>query len=492
LGLTRLTKSQGFKNSLWTFLSSIAYPILLLISTPFFIHKLGAEQFGIWVLINTMLQIISSLNLGLGDSIIKFISQYDHLTQKDEIDKMVSTVITLTLFITITVSSLGLGVSYAVDITKLINVSSSSSTIAIWSLRLALLIISIRFIDLILLAVLQGFNRYDLSAKFSFTSKGLILLANVVCVQLGGNLVIIFLSTLIVQLCYLFIEVKIIKNRYSFISFFPSHSSSRAKRILSFGIWSWLQSVVAMVTIQVDKLIVAHFSGLEVLSYYSLGSMLAIQIHTIFLSISAWVFPAVSKRIETREPLKPFYNNAQALLLMFGYSSLIILFLLEKQLFTIWLGQDSYRQSIIFIKLFLCYNLFLLPNIIPYYFLNGAGFVKYNTLSEFILKILNITSMVIFYNYLGATGLVWGLIVSTAFVLPLKTALSNRFALGIANRWYGFESLCTGTCLVICFLNNDLAIKGIAAFIALLFFYYIYLRNSSVLDIVRNRVHPNI
>ena len=117
--------------------------------------------------------------------------------------------------------------------------------------------------------------------------------------------------------------------------------------------------------------------------------------------------------------------------------------------------------------------MFLLPNIIPYYFLNGAGFVKYNTLSEFILKILNITSMVIFYNYLGATGLVWGLIVSTAFVLPLKTALSNRFALGIANRWYGFESLCTGTCLVICFLNNDLAIKGIAAFIALLFFYYI-------------------
>ena len=90
-----------------------------------------------------------------------------------------------------------------------------------------------------------------------------------------------------------------------------------------------------------------------------------------------------------------------------------------------WLGDQTYANSIKYIRLFVFYNLFLIVNIMPYYFLNGTGHVKYNTLSEFLTKVLNIGGMLLMANYLGIEGLIWGLILSMVIASPIKSSFTN-------------------------------------------------------------------
>ncbi len=88
--VTSLLKTQSFKNTAWNLVGTVSYPLLFLFCTPFFINKLGPDQYGIWMLINTTTQLMSVLNLGLGDANIKFISKYIALGDFASIRKTVT------------------------------------------------------------------------------------------------------------------------------------------------------------------------------------------------------------------------------------------------------------------------------------------------------------------------------------------------------------------------------------------------------------------
>jgi O-antigen/teichoic acid export membrane protein len=96
---SKLFKSQGFKNSFWSFLSAGSYPVLVLIATPLFLTKLGDKQYGVWVLVNTILQLMSSVNFGLGDSSIKFISESQAKEENQHTNQIVSLMLTLSLLV---------------------------------------------------------------------------------------------------------------------------------------------------------------------------------------------------------------------------------------------------------------------------------------------------------------------------------------------------------------------------------------------------------
>jgi O-antigen/teichoic acid export membrane protein len=457
------------------------YPVFALLLTPFFLTELGAQQFGIWVLINTTLQLISAFNFGLGDAIINFVSKDSIKANHKELNKTISTSLFLTSIISVVVVVLGIALIYIGSRYNWFSISSGDNNLAPNCLRLALFIFVIKFFDLIVLSIFQGFSRYELSSKFSLLSRVLSLGANFVCLLIGLDLLSIFISSGIVQLGCLLAEIIVVKKLYPFLTLRFSIDVIGLKKILNFGVWTWLQSVLVVFTVQIDKFIVAAYSGVEVLSYYSLGAMLASQIHSIFVSVSSWVFPAVVKKSEANEPLEPFFKNANTLLLILGFGSIVSILFLEKPIFTLWLGAETYSKSTVYIQLFLFFNLFLLPNIIPHFFLNGSGYVRQNTVSELVFKGLNILSMVVFYFLMGNTGLVWGLIISSAIATPIRIWLVQKLVLKEESKWWGFESILTSLGITLFFIVDNLLLKLPLMFVILFVFYYNHLRGSSVL-----------
>jgi O-antigen/teichoic acid export membrane protein len=95
-------------------------------------------------------------------------------------------------------------------------------------------------------------------------------------------------------------------------------------------------------------------------------------------------------------------------------------------IFKQWLGEEVFSQSYPFISLFLCYEMLLVLNIIPYYFLNGAGFVRLNTWFEIFTKALNLAGMFLFYQYFGVFGLIYGLLASLVISIPIQNYFLSK------------------------------------------------------------------
>lgn len=243
---------------------------------------------------------------------------------------------------------------------------------------------------------------------------------------------------------------------------------------------------MAIVTTQLDKFLVVYFSGVQTLSYYSLGSMITTQLHSIFSSASGWIFPVVSKKDALNEPVKKLFFDAQTILLGIGFSAIFVFLLLEERILKIWLGDQTYANSIKYIRLFVFYNLFLLVNIMPYYFLNGTAHVKYNTLSEFLTKVLNIGGMLLMANFLGIEGLIWGLILSMVIASPIKLSFTKVHALRINNVGWGLESIVCPSLLVLCFFVDNPLMIGFLIVLFVVVFSRVYLVNGSLIKVSRS------
>jgi O-antigen/teichoic acid export membrane protein len=457
-------------------INTVSYPLFVFATTPYFIKHLGAEQYGIWVLINTTTQLMGIFNLGLGDTAIKYISNFRVDNQDDEIRKTVSAIWGIGILVFFLAVALGVGLLIAISYTSWFNISPGLRTLAGLSALVGFNLFGIKFLEQIILSVLQGYERYDIASKLSLASRISILAGNFILIFLGYSLLEVLLSSVAILVTFLVVEIALVRKMYPVIRFKASYERSTLRSIFQFGFWSWAQSLLAIITTQTDKFIVAFFSGVQVLTYYSIGSLITTQVHGVFTSISAWVFPAVSKKTSDGSSLYSFYRKSELLLLAFGFGAIITFLFVEKPLLVLWLDEDTYAKSIRFIKVFLYYNLFLLIHIIPYWFLNGTGNVKHNTAAEFATKILNICGMLICYKIFGTIGLIWGLVFSMFFATPIRLTFVYRHALNRKNFSKGLEQLIAPALIVLAFETDDLIYRVSLLLLFLITFYFIYVR----------------
>jgi O-antigen/teichoic acid export membrane protein len=172
---------------------------MVLVCTPFFINRLGPDQYGIWMLINTTIQLMSVLNLGLGDANIKFISKYVALEDFHAIRKTVTATFSLALIIVLLSFGLGLLLSYLIQYHDWFKLPTNYKMIGIESVRFAFVLFGLKFLEVIVLSIFQGFERYDRSSMFSLLSRVVVLTANVVWVYNGASLIEVFISSVVFQ-----------------------------------------------------------------------------------------------------------------------------------------------------------------------------------------------------------------------------------------------------------------------------------------------------
>ncbi|NJM25760.1 MAG: oligosaccharide flippase family protein [Bacteroidia bacterium] len=238
--------------------------------------------------------------------------------------------------------------------------------------------------------------------------------------------------------------------------------------------------VIAIVAANIDKFIVAYFSGVEVLSFYSLGYLVMTQVHAVFSASSSWVFPLISAKKSRGENLGTFYHNMQAIVVSFGFVTIAAALLLQKPLISLWLGNELAQQAYPFIRIYLFTNFFYTINIIPHHVLNGTGNVKHNTLSELVMKSVSIGLMMLFYYLLGDVGLIWGIVGALILTTPLKVGMTRKYGLRQSNLAFYPACILPGILIVATFSLNSPVLIALGTGLFVIAFYLIYLKPSDL------------
>ena len=141
---------------------------------------------------------------------------------------------------------------------------------------------------------------------------------------------------------------------------------------LNYNFWYWLQSVVALLGFMADKLVVAYFTDVKTMGYYSIGSLIGTQIHNFFLAFGGFIFPRVSFKLAANASIEHLYFLSRAIVALLGWSIIGFLILFGDIIFKLWLGYDTFINSIYFIKLYLVFEAGMLLIIVPFYFINSS------------------------------------------------------------------------------------------------------------------------
>jgi O-antigen/teichoic acid export membrane protein len=407
------------KNSIWTLLEYSAYPLLMVIATPIFLSKLGAEQYGLWMLFNTIVQFAMVLNLGIGDATIRLVAE--SIGEKDA--KKMRIVIQQNLRVGWIMFLALIGIAAAIylliSLISMREIPGINAQVPLLILVPACISVGIKFVEIVCLSIWKGLQRFDISSKFNLAGRSAVVLMNILLVSLGYDLFLVLVATASMQAVVLLIQLYVVRHNIQGVSVYPFGSSKLRISYIKYNFWYWMQSAIGALGFSLDKAFVVALTDLKTFGFYAIASMIGTQIHNLLVSVGAFVFPdSARKKSEVNSLLESFRVHA-TMVEGLGLGACLFLLTIGPFVLTLWLG-DAYADAALFIRLYLIYEAVLLLTIVPYQMINGSDSFRLNTAYEIIFRILQFAAMFVVYKVLGSAYLPLGLLIGAFIILPIQ------------------------------------------------------------------------
>ena len=412
-------KTQEFNSTIWNVADVIFLPFIMLLLTPLFIKLLGTEQYGLWMLVNSILVSIGLVNFGIGDASIRFISKYRAFSDYDNIFRVINSSLTVSIVLSLLIISIGNILAFFLASYNILNIETKYLSVTIISIRIASFLFGLKLIEQFLLSVFKGFEQYNIAARISILSKSLLLLGQAGAVIFTRSLENIFIVSVLIGIVIVIFEVIYVKYKNKGIYLKPRINKRSFKELFSYGSWAWIQSILGVAFGQADRFVVMSLTGPKMLAYYSLATTIAYQIHGVFTTGVSWIFPKVSRKTERNENISKLYYKTQLFIIISEFLLMLFLIKFQKYIFLTWLGYETYSQSIQFIELFLVFTFFTSLSIVPYFFFLGSNLIKYSALFMFVSVIMSLIFMIIGYKFTGVPGFAYGKVLSSIITVPI-------------------------------------------------------------------------
>ncbi len=446
------------------------YPILMIIATPIFIKSLGAEQYGLWMVLSLIIQMINVFNMGVGESTIRLISKFRVTHDNLKIELTINRNFSLSILLTLIAGLAGFIASQLIQAFNLFHIDAVLMDEAMVILQLFSFSAGLKFIEQVFLSVFKGFERFDISAKLNLVSRSSVVISSILLVISGYGLFEIIVSTLCLNVLNLIIQVVTLRKVIPSFDLIPRFRLKPWGDILSHNGWYWLQSIIGFLGFLSDRFLIAFLVDLETMGYYSIAAMVGNQTYHIFSTLGSFSFPRVSYLKEKKINVSEVYFILTKVILGLGWLMIVVMLLVSPTLFTAWLGAETFKSAQNFIELYLVYEAVFLVSIVPYQFINGTSNVKFNSFFELTLRSTYIILIVLFYHFSGTQGVIWGLIIGALLIIPIQLIYFSKNILK-HNFWNVLFTLAPALLFIPLVLFTSIILKLLCAFILSVLYY---------------------
>lgn len=423
------------RGSLWTLSGQILPLFAMFFATPFVIRLLGAESYGVFILVGLIPGYFNFADFGMSIGSTKFGSEAYAENSPEGEGKVVRTA-ALIAFLT--------SLPFAVGIFL------SSFPIIVWlkipeQMRLeagfALKITAITFLLNILCSIFNTPQlarlRMDLNTfvNTGFRLLGIILVP--IVLYLGGGIVgavlVLMISALLTLFGHIFISGKLLNELFRF-----SISREIVKPLLRFGYPLVISGIAAILLVNLEKIVLTKAASVEVLAYYTVAFTFANMATLFSSSMIQSLIPAFSQlfKPEKKSELNKLFARSLKINIIFLIPLLMFLSVIAEPFFTVWAGAIYGLKSSPPFYILLCGLFFNVIAYVPHSVLMASGrtdiFAKIYWL-ELFPYIFLITILTYKFGAKGA-ALAWSLrVTADAFVIVL---LSRKFA-GVSLNIFG-------------------------------------------------------
>jgi O-antigen/teichoic acid export membrane protein len=330
---------QHLTNAAYGILDYASYPFGMLLVAPMILHKLGASEYGIWMIATAVISAGGIIASGFCDANIQRVAR---LRGSGDTDSMVYAVrsmlginlalgLTLALFVWIAApyAARHIAVSHLTPVTE-----------CLICIRIASVLILVRAVESVSVSTQRAFERYRGTVQISIAVRLLTLASAALLVLSGHRAVSILVATAVALVVGTYVQFLQLRKLLGDVSLWPAFQPQETRVLLGFGVFVWLQAVGGVVFGQFDRILLGISLGAASVAPYALCIQFAQPIFGLTASGLNFVFPYLSGRADmmssqslNRTVLKAFFCN----FLMVG-CGMGVLLLFGDRLLRIWAG----------------------------------------------------------------------------------------------------------------------------------------------------------
>jgi O-antigen/teichoic acid export membrane protein len=336
--MKRLDKIAIFKNvgSSW-FALGLNILVGIFIS-PYIIHHLGDDAYGLWVLIFSITGYYGLFDLGIRSSIVRYVATYSATRNQEELNRLISTALFTysgigTIAILITLAG-----TFCVD--SIFRIEPGFLHTARWLFLIVGSAVALGFPIGVFGGVLEGLQRFY---PLNFTSIGATLLraaAIVIAIRHGHGLLAVAAITvslpLISGLVNAILVLSILPLRLSIKNF----NRDSVRRIAAYSSSTFVIIVASRLRFKTDAVVIGTFVSAAAITYFTIGSKLVDYAGEVVSGLAQVFVPMSSESDATGDlaGLRKIFvaGNRACALIIFPIAAILII--LGKSVIEAWVG----------------------------------------------------------------------------------------------------------------------------------------------------------
>lgn len=421
---------------------TLAFNILIgLVYTPYMILKLGDGQYGIFSLANSLISFVTLLDLGFGQTLVRYISKARVTGDIEEEHRLNG--FFLKMYMVIAVIAWVIGVGIVILYPQLAANTFAEEEIRLFRIVFLILLanVAISFPMSVFSATLNAYEEFFLLklANFIMTVfKYLVMFFLLVAgCKLVAITVVVLISSLITQCFYMVYSVRKIGIKFDF----SRMKTNLTREILHFSFFIFLNLIIDFLYSNTDKLILGAVAGPVSVSIYSIGIYFSQYFTELSTAMSGVFLPKIMDLYQKgeRDEISNLFNQV-------GRLQMILLFLvlggyacLGREFIYLWVGstyKDSYLIGIVI----------MLPSIIPLTqnigitIIRAMNIHKYRSYMYIFIAIVNVAISIPLAISYGGIGSAIGTSIATFLgqIFFMNWFYAKKVRIDIKKYWNNF------------------------------------------------------
>ena len=392
-------------------LAQVSGIFVSLLLTPYILHTLGIERFGLWAFLSSIVAYAGLLQLGLGRGSIRFIAYYSERGDLDTVRRIVSYGVVWHLAAGVVLTP----VAWLVGRTLLPHLNISHDLLNTAEVLFPFVFAYSFFAGATrpLAALLIGLERMWMMSLTGMASQLVYAVAVVVLLSRGAGLYAL-LSATFLQVSFQGITYYVIGRRLIGRTFANPFALDRSvlKEMLKFGGWLQVNNVANLVNNQTDAIVIGSWVDVRTVGFYAIGNRIAQLVRMLPLALLPPLLPAAAgihaQGDDPRLARTVLQGNRIVGLLTVGMAGFVVA--VGPLVMTVWLGRTYPHVVAITALMAAAYVVNNLTGV-GTTVVNAIGRPRYESEYAVLGTVLNIAATLALAPFFGLYGILGGTVV---------------------------------------------------------------------------------
>jgi O-antigen/teichoic acid export membrane protein len=326
-------------NAVYGILDYASYPLGMLLVAPMILHKLGASEYGIWMIATAVVSAGGIIASGFCDANIQRVARLRGAGETDSMVHAVRSMLGINLALGLTLALfVWIAAPYAARHIAVSRITPVRECLI--CIRIASVLILVRAIESVSVSTQRALEQYRGTVQISTAVRLLTLASAALLVLSGYRAVSILVATAVALSLGTYMQFLQLRRLLGDVSLWPAFQPKETRVLLGFGVFVWLQAVGGVVFGQFDRILLGVSLGAAAVAPYALCIQFAQPIFGLTASGLNFIFPYLSGRADTISSGALKQTLLKTLLcnfLMVG-SGAGVLLLLGDRLIRVWAG----------------------------------------------------------------------------------------------------------------------------------------------------------